>query len=419
MPEVAPQEFAEALESAIAEGHAAILVGAGVSMLPPSSLPGGNSLRDSVVEALCKIPETTEFWNSLISDPSYASLLPERAFQRIFEVMDKSLFDLLANYFVGTTPNEMHRLFGAVANLSVPVLTSNFDLLIDVCSESEIFHVHGRLDSPEAMTLRIEQVGIGLLSELRREFVRRVQNKRLFVFGYSGRDRDIIDAINSAGVLEVWWTDMVLPPGVARLNISRIFTCITNLSDLVILIKKYLFIKRTTDRVADPHPASVAMDLALAKMATSDRYFCIVKLAAEIGKFSLCATVCESALATITKKTEIARFGAYAILAYRELGRPVDAEKWADLGLKAVKGGNAYVKASMFNAVGILYLERRPQNLIKALTSFDQAVSYQLEVCANPPFRQNEPLVFWVEYIIISGGRTTYPESTTRQFHIT
>ena len=397
MTVVDQEQLVDAMILAARGERAVVLVGAGISMLAPSSLPSGNGLRDYVVERLCRSRQTNEFWTALNADIRYSHLLPERSFQRLFEAVNEALYCPLFEALSALSPNSAHQVVGRLADAFVPILTTNFDLLIERCTDAPIIHLHGRLDSPDTMALRIEQVGMGLLPGLLRQCKRILKGKKLFILGYSGRDRDVTDAISAAGPEEIWWADLCQPAGAVKLKDSDVRFCCADLKEVMGAIS-YRLENGKTGLVAS-RPVSAAMPLrglglSYVESSDSDRFFCIVKLAAETGQFSLCAEACDAAVSCVARQQDMAAFASYAVLANRELGRLGQAERWMDLGLKSVRYATAFLKAPVFNAYGTLQLDLKPPQVIKALVAFRRALKYQQRVCQKPPFRSNEPLVF-------------------------
>lgn len=188
-------------------GNAAMLVGAGVSMLPPCSLPSGPQLRNMLVHKVSASSLTRAFWKRIQKQQRYQYLVPEIVFQRMFETVAERLFpffDLLKN----AQHNTMHRAIATVAErYHCPIFTTNFDTLIeDQCTKpAHITHLHGGLTDGATMITRINQVGRGLHDHLRSTFQQSLSGKSLYVMGYSGNDTDIIDAINVCKVLDIVW----------------------------------------------------------------------------------------------------------------------------------------------------------------------------------------------------------------------
>jgi hypothetical protein len=58
------------------------LAGAGVSMLPPSSLPSGPALKDMAVSGLCGCHDLEKYWPKIRAHPRYRHVTPEILFQR-------------------------------------------------------------------------------------------------------------------------------------------------------------------------------------------------------------------------------------------------------------------------------------------------------------------------------------------------
>ncbi|HEV7919514.1 MAG TPA: hypothetical protein VGR02_01860, partial [Thermoanaerobaculia bacterium] len=89
-------QFLTRLRREAAAGRVTFLVGAGVSMLPPTYLPSGPRLRDVAVRALCGMPQLRAEWRRLAALPRYRDMVPEIAFQSIDDCIGERLGPLFA-----------------------------------------------------------------------------------------------------------------------------------------------------------------------------------------------------------------------------------------------------------------------------------------------------------------------------------
>ena len=190
------------LRRELTAGRVTFLVGAGVSMLPPTYLPSGPRLRDVAVRALCDASPLRTQWQALSKNGRYREMVPEVAFQSMDDCIGSkvsALFDVLR----GMLPNHAHAMLAAA--LTARVVTTNFDLLIEHFGRRDVVHLHGSLDDVERMVVRINQVGRGIEHTLRREVRTLVRGRVLCVLGYSGNDLDVAAAVVAARPSAILW----------------------------------------------------------------------------------------------------------------------------------------------------------------------------------------------------------------------
>lgn len=195
------------LESYIRNSDCVFFVGAGISMVSPSKLPSGNELKDFVIECLFDNYEFASHYEKIKLNSKFQEIVPEVLFQDLYDILRNNLF-LIYKILEKTNPNKIHKILASFSNnYQIRIFTTNFDLLIDPLLNipSSITHLHGRLDKPSDMSILIKQIVRGMSSKFQKEFQEAVIDKNLFILGYSGNDKDIIDLINSSRPKSVFW----------------------------------------------------------------------------------------------------------------------------------------------------------------------------------------------------------------------
>jgi len=298
---VSVTKFAKAFARATRSGNATVLAGAGISMVPPSSLPSGDDLRDHVVRTLSKGTGVEAIAKELMHDQRYRNLLPERAFQRIFEAVGVEMHKAFSS--LGTSrANVVHSFLSRVAGRGCVVMTTNFDELIQQTdATAKVLHLHGRLSDPTEMIIRIEQVGMGLLPNVSKSFQKATRGRILFIIGYSGRDHDIMCAISSAAPAEVWWLDRSTPAGLSAITALHPVVCCGDLRDVV---------RRACLLLGMPAPRSSSSSRApkVPFPITAPlwrRFFCLAKLAGESGQLELSVKACTRMAAKVTRPSDV------------------------------------------------------------------------------------------------------------------
>lgn len=350
-------------------GELAVLAGAGVSMLPPSKLPSGNQLRDIVVGATATSPTAHRFWQRLRRRSQYRALLPELALQRVYDVIHESMLPGFLPLDNGL-PNLMHCVLAAAGRAGAPIVTTNFDELIEDCGAAHVLHVHGRLSDPEEMVVRVNQVGLGLTPQIQRALTSAVRERHLFILGYSGRDRDVVRALGKARPRSISWLTRSAVPAVETLQ--RVCPCTSESLDLEVFaadVAAELRVappRRVGHRPAGPRPRlAVPWHRGIG---------CLVRVASECGELGLAVEGCQEAVRADPSSEQVPWFAIEAATALRLLGHLHDADAWIRGGLGACRGSRGIaLKAGLCNMSGLVDLDRRPPNPARALTKFDRA----------------------------------------------
>ena len=187
-------------------GKAAVLVGAGVSIPAPTQLPSGLELRDAAVGSLLSMAGLGREWQSLRSSDAYKAMVPEEAFEQCTVVLMDELIPFFG-FIAGRMPNVVHQALSSVlSRFDVLAATTNFDTFIEDSSSTpvEVIHLHGSVRSPSSLVVRLNQVGRGLGRPVVQQIRSMLEGRRLWVFGYSGADRDVMDVISEEARTIVW-----------------------------------------------------------------------------------------------------------------------------------------------------------------------------------------------------------------------
>lgn len=171
-----------------------ILCGAGVSMIGPTCLPSGNELRDQCVKLLLSDRLNTTFLRRLLASEGYQRLLPEALLQDISLFASSHLDKAMAKILTHSVANDVHR---AIASHFTTIFTTNFDNCFESVGAREVLHLHGSVESPDELQNRIYRLGKGQES-ITKAFESRIQNRDLWIIGYSIRDEDVIASISRA-----------------------------------------------------------------------------------------------------------------------------------------------------------------------------------------------------------------------------
>lgn len=216
-----------------AEKPPAFLVGAGISIPAPSSLMSGFAFLEALIRRLARSQRTRTRLMSLTDSerPDRKNngdfLRFEGLMQIVYENSDPRL-DVLSLLADNTTPNENHFVLAELIRLGHPVLTTNFDSLIEIASEQmnhpcsvlsslddftafgpltgsvslPLFKLHGSLkrfdgtqwlDARSTVQATLQTVGrsgeaMNLEPDKHRVFREVLQNHDLIILGYSGYD---------------------------------------------------------------------------------------------------------------------------------------------------------------------------------------------------------------------------------------
>ena len=211
------------ITDAIVSGKLTLFCGAGISAEKPSRLP----LASRLVEKI-----QSDYLRDFGKDVHAAGLRPEVLFHLISKHDPVGLLARLELNLGSVRPNANHQFAATCLALGNHVITTNFDLLIEIAclargvptnriterlpatDEHVLFKIHGSLDRAESIFYTINHVYRGL-GEQRLRTLRALTNRRIMlVIGYSGLDQlDIMPAIRKCNPARIYWFNHV---GTAR-----------------------------------------------------------------------------------------------------------------------------------------------------------------------------------------------------------
>lgn len=413
-------EFINEFNESRRTGNLALLVGAGISMQPPSSLPSGPEFRNTIVQALYCEELLGTTWKDILRNPKFELLVPEVVFDHIYKLLGAAFlpaFDL----FRGTEPNYAHLFVARSIVDGAAAFTTNFDLLIegaDPRCRDLITHLHGNIDEKERATFRINIVGRGLSKALRKAFRKSVRGRALFVVGYSGADEDIRLLVRSAEPRALYWLVRPGSESYTYRNIDRLGACGYPIRVATGDLSEVL--GTAADR-------SVASSSKLAKWKTRARVLqhrwqseipaetrlaCISSILIDIEQYAMadcvvvkaCALARESTLKLwlMNQSTYIARMMGN----FRKMSRRAAATVQLSQRL-----GNTYEEAQAWNLLGLCKLEKRRPDPGAAKKDFLHALAV-LESC-GPKDKDPELLGIFRSQILNNIGLASAENSGT------
>ena len=121
----------------VADGHALLFVGSGISVDPPSRLPTGRSLKTWLVGAFCEEEPVTV--KTALQESTYRLGL-EEVCQVIYERIEDHLLEKLRLLLASPAvkPNLIHRFLAHALKRGNVVVTPNYDILIEKACQGEI-----------------------------------------------------------------------------------------------------------------------------------------------------------------------------------------------------------------------------------------------------------------------------------------
>lgn len=172
--------------------NAIVLCGAGVSMISPTGLPSGDTLRDICVRELLHDSISASIIHQLLGTPAYQALLPEAVLQLMGSTIGKPVDHFIARLLKKAKVNNVHR---HIARNFTHIFTTNFDLCFERAGAKRTLHLHGSVANPESMQSQVFRLGKTSPVE-NRIFQRAIYHRILLVIGYSLRDNDVIKSLN-------------------------------------------------------------------------------------------------------------------------------------------------------------------------------------------------------------------------------
>ena len=189
------------------DGNLCFITGAGISKIPPANLPLGNELKDRLIDLITEGKKARKYRNKILLHPKYQDAIPELIFQPIYECIGSKIYQVFDILKYGHF-NHIHKKLGWYSKIKkAGIYTTNFDMLIEHASTFpvDVQHLHGSIDKPEEMIIRIYQVGRGISKNLTNRFKKKNNGKVLVVLGYSGNDPDIMTLINNTSFKSIIW----------------------------------------------------------------------------------------------------------------------------------------------------------------------------------------------------------------------
>ncbi len=213
----------------------AILVGAGVSMVGPTRLPSGPEMLRSSIRNLVNDRRIVGARDAALSRPGVAQLVPELMFQRISDILGALPAELYAPFGLAR-PNGVHFALAAASSRGASIATTNYDLAIEAAlgrDERPPLHLHGSVADVATIVHTIRAIGRGLPDSIGAAFTAMLNGRRVAIVGYSGNDREVMDALVAARPSSVTWlvrsSDDPAFPNIERirpkLNAVTVETC--------------------------------------------------------------------------------------------------------------------------------------------------------------------------------------------------
>jgi len=366
------------------------LVGAGISMLPPCSLPSGAELKNLALECLLGHQDLINYAKKIKNHTKYINIVPEVLFQRFYEALREELYPFF-NVLNYANTNLAHKSLAYISNqYDLKIFTTNFDLLIEeyLNLKTKVIHLHGSLNDLSQMMIRINQVGRGIELNFKNILKKEIYEKSLYILGYSGNDKDIIDAINGCKVNKIYWfvrsnTDNFVLNNINRLNST--FECIVTECDLVDLfnsLSAYFSIGNI-----DPKSIRDFHDLQSKRLShvttlsrtinTADKFACYGKVFFELEEYITSSNVFIKAANKNFDKGIHNKYWFYAEAAncMRIIG---DFEKGFEYAKKVIDDNNSKnylnVLAASYNNYGLLLLEKENPEPKESVKYFKKAI---------------------------------------------
>lgn len=164
-----------------------------MSMLPPTSLPSGDRLRDTCVERLLSDRLSSRVVRELLRTTTYRALLPEAVLQLLGSTVGTPLDRLMRQFLQTSPPNLVHR---ALVRLRCRLFTTNFDLCLEAAGCKQTWHLHGSIARLGSLQNQLYRLGKTALAEAA-QFEKVIDGRALLIVGYSLRDDDIVGLIRS------------------------------------------------------------------------------------------------------------------------------------------------------------------------------------------------------------------------------
>lgn len=378
MKRLSPDCFLSEVELAVRHRTLTLFVGAGVSMLPPSQLPSAWDLKVLAVKALCKPRGLARYAKVILRSPRLESLVLEVLVQRLHESFKEQVFSLFA-CLRANSPNIAHWLLARLSDkFDIPLVTTNFDLLIEQCQSrpKQIVHLHGDLGNHEEMVTRIYQVGRGLSDQMAQTFQKRIRGRTLCVLGYSGTDEDVRALLTKLPPSNILWL-LRDESGLAFRNLNRFFSK-TNLSYTVTDLRNFCLQLHSRFRIPPSRPSSKSISCKgywNLSAARHQRLAAISDVFIEIEDYKRAAQVADAGFKICPRTERPSWYAIQATEAFRILGDSRSAFTRAKRAIAAAQRfGTDWDVAAALNAMGLVFLEKRRSEPRQALPYFKAAL---------------------------------------------
>lgn len=204
------REFISTLSDDVLNEKSVFLLGAGISMVKPTSLPSGKQMKEIVFETLITYPKFKKDKANLKKNVNYNKIIPEVLFSEIYSIIGNNIFCCF-NILRNGNSNSLHRLFAVLINkFNSTILTTNFDLFIDelLLPKKEIYHLHGHLNDIENIYILLGRIGRGINFKFKVNLEKQIQSKNIYILGYSGNDKDILELLSTCTISNIYWLVM-------------------------------------------------------------------------------------------------------------------------------------------------------------------------------------------------------------------
>jgi tetratricopeptide (TPR) repeat protein len=348
-------------------GPLALLAGAGVSMVGGTRLPSGPQLLEDTYRRLVTDDRLAVAVDDLFARDEAKRLVPELVLQRVHDILE-TLPAFIYAPFVDARPNAVHLLVAQMCAEGHFVATTNFDLAIETAARRAQLtlpdhlpiHLHGRADKPETIVHTIRQVGRGLPKDVSRRLTVGLSGKSLIVIGYSGNDREVLNAITAAKPSAVFWVVRDQSDrAVANIDrilgaLARVDTWAVDLGDCERLLPKLLPGRRTTRaRAGDVPSISPLLQLEM-----------LLGLALQLQDYAFARSLVLKHEWLEGEPCERASILALGAFAERRTGDMEAAVRLGERALDIAPGGSRPTLAYRINTeIGLAYLDRDPPQL--------------------------------------------------------
>lgn len=376
------------------------LVGAGVSMLQPTSLPSGPALKSMAVSTICAIPQLKKYIKIIDEHEKFRAIVPELVFERFYEVLGERLlpfFQVLAH----ASPNLAHLVLASLfRQRKISVLTTNFDLLIDqhISRQDSVIHLHGCLADTNTLINRINKVGKGPDKVIVSQAHRKIKNRIVCILGYSGNDDDIRSILEASGARYVRWL-VRNEEDIAWVNFEHLqhwdVPCIIAQGDLAVVFehiaRQFKIAARFFSRVDFASERQLSLVAWQNQLGLVDRFRCISKLLIDLGEYRHADKVSEQGTRHAIKVGQAAWFKNQSAYAMRMVG---DFDRALLLSAEAIEvsksESNYYELAAAYNLFGLALVEKEEHEPKRAVVYFRKALKQIKKVIDADPHRAEQ-----------------------------